>query len=164
MDNGVLTVRASQRKMAGRFVINAPKTRAGSRTLALNQVAIAALRAHRAQLASERLQLGAAWADATLVFPNEAGERMAASTFYRGRFLPLLQRAGLPAIRFHDLRHTFGTLLLLLGIDRKIVSEMLGHASVTITQNLYQHVSAEMQRDASASLERLLFGNANNEH
>lgn len=162
LDAGTLAVRTSHRRQRGHFTVNAPKTVAGHRPLALASVAVIALRQHRTRQAEERLQLGAAWADATLVFPNELGARMAGYTFYKGRYLPILRKTGLPEIRFHDLRHTFSTFLLLLGIDPKIVADMLGHASVTITQNLYQHVMPEMQRDASNALERLLFPDAAN--
>ena len=62
-----------------------------------------------------------------MVFPNEIGRRVEGIVFYKGRYLPIVTHAGLPRIKFHELRHTFGTFLLLLGIDPKIVSDMLGH-------------------------------------
>lgn len=161
LDAGTLAVRASHRRQRGQWYVNQPKTPAGRRPLILHPIAVQALRQHRARQAEERLWLGAAWQGKdALVFPDEVGRRIAGTTFYHGRYLPVLKRAGLPEIRFHDLRHTFGTLLLLLGIDRKIVSDMLGHSSVTITQNLYQHVQPEMQREASDALARLLFPDA----
>jgi integrase len=88
--------------------------------------------------------------------PNEIGERIDGITLYRHRFLPLLKRAGLPLIRFHDLRHTSATLLLLQGVHPKVVSEMLGHSTVSITLDLYSHVLPEMQRDATRALDKLL--------
>jgi integrase len=66
-----------------------------------------------------------------------------------------VQRLGLPYIRVHDLRHTAATLLLLQGVPVKVVSEMLGHASVTITMNLYMHVLPSMQRAAAEAMEAL---------
>lgn len=68
------------------------------------------------------------------------------------------ERAGLPSIRFHDLRHTAATLMLLQGINPKVVSERLGHASVAITLDRYSHVLPSMQRDAAEVLGRALFG------
>jgi integrase len=62
----------------------------------------------------------------------------------------------LPPLRFHDLRHTAATLLLLQGIHPKIVAEMLGHSTISITLDTYSHVLPDMQRDASAALDRLL--------
>jgi integrase len=71
------------------------------------------------------------------------------------RFYPLLAPAGLPRIRFHDLRHSAATLLLGLGIHPKIVSEMLGHSQIAITLDLYSHVTATMQQEAVRALEGL---------
>jgi len=71
-------------------------------------------------------------------------------------FRPMLKKAGVPLIRFHDLRHTAATLLLLAGIHPKVVSEMLGHASIAITLDLYSHVLPDMQREATAAMERAL--------
>jgi integrase len=73
-----------------------------------------------------------------------------------GQFVPLLKRAGLPRIRFHDLRHTAATLLLGRGIHPKIVSEMLGHTTVGITLDLYSHVTPTMQREAARAMDDLL--------
>ncbi|MMZ56363.1 site-specific tyrosine recombinase XerC [compost metagenome] len=62
------------------------------------------------------------------------------------------KRAGLPVIRFHDLRHTHATILLRLGENPKLVSERLGHASVTITLDTYSHVLPDMQKDLAKNL------------
>jgi integrase len=74
----------------------------------------------------------------------------------RRSFWPLLARAGLPRIRFHDLRHTAATLLLGRGVNPKIVSEMLGHASVGITLDVYSHVLPTMQQSAAAEMDIVL--------
>jgi len=68
-------------------------------------------------------------------------------------FLPLLKRAGLPRIRFHDLRHTAATLLLAQGINVKVISEMLGHADVSITLRVYAHVMPHMQQQAADAMD-----------
>jgi integrase len=67
-----------------------------------------------------------------------------------------LKRANLPNIRFHDLRHTFATLMLQNGEHPKVVQEMLGHATIAITMDTYSHVLPNMQRDAVARLGTLL--------
>lgn len=72
------------------------------------------------------------------------------------RFYAHLQRAGLPRVRFHDLRHSAATLLLGRGIHPKIVSEMLGHSQISVTLDLYSHVTPTMQRDAAAALDAVL--------
>ncbi len=72
------------------------------------------------------------------------------------RFKPLLERAGLPHIRFHDLRHTCATLLLSRNVNPKIVSGMLGHASIAITLDTYSHVLPNMQSEAAKAMEDAL--------
>jgi integrase len=72
------------------------------------------------------------------------------------RFKPLLKRARLPQIRFHDLRHTCATLLLLKNVNPKIVSEMLGQSSIAITLDTYSHVLPNMQNEAATAMQDAL--------
>ena len=71
-------------------------------------------------------------------------------------FAPLLRKAGLPTVRFYDLRHTCATLLLSRNVNPKIVSEMLGHATIAITLDTYSHVLPNMQDSAARALEDAL--------
>jgi len=73
------------------------------------------------------------------------------------RFQLLLTKGDLPRIRFHDLRHTAATLLLAGRVNPKVVSEMLGHSTIAITLDIYSHVLPDMQQDAAATLERVLY-------
>ncbi len=75
-------------------------------------------------------------------------------------FKPLLKSADLPMIRLYDLRHTCATLLLSAGENPKVVSERLGHASVTLTMDEYHHVLPDMQEAATKKLEDMLFGDS----
>jgi len=70
----------------------------------------------------------------------------------------MLRAAELPRIRFHELRHTGATILLARGVNVKVVSEMLGHSSISVTLTLYGHVLPHMQRDAAATMDDLLRG------
>ncbi len=116
-----------------------------------------ALRAHRARQAEERLALGATWDSALdLVFPNRVGKPLDANNLLHYHFQPLLKRAGLQPIRFHDLRHTAATLLLGWSVNPKIVSEMLGHASIAITLDIYSHVLPDMQAQAADATDAAL--------
>jgi integrase len=72
------------------------------------------------------------------------------------RFKPLLKQARLPMVRFHDLRHTCATLLLGRNVNPKIVSEMLGHASIAITLDTYSHVLPNMQGEAAKAMKDAL--------
>jgi len=67
-----------------------------------------------------------------------------------------LERAGLPRIRFHDLRHTAATLMLGRGVHAKIASEMLGHSTIAVTLDLYSHVTPTMQREAADAVDAVL--------
>jgi len=67
-----------------------------------------------------------------------------------------LEKAGLPRIRLHDTRHTAATLMLVQGIPVKVVSEILGHARASITQDIYQHVIKSQQREAATKMDALL--------
>lgn len=133
-----------------------PKTPNSRRTVRLGRRAVRALLAHRTAQKRMRVAAGAGWADQDLVFTDRFGEPLV-SGHISGRYLkPILRRAGLPAIRFHDLRHTAATLLLGQGVNPKIVSEMLGHSSVTITLDRYSHVTPSMGAIAAAAMDEVL--------
>jgi integrase len=100
--------------------------------------------------------LGDEWNDHNLVFPNPFGRPQDGSHMLLGQFVPLLKRAGLPRVRFHDLRHAAATLLLSSGVHPKIVSEMLGHTTIGITLDLYSHVTPTIQREAARAMDNLL--------
>ena len=104
------------------------------------------------------MKLGFIWQDNDLVFTSEIGTpRRGANVVYRS-FRLLLESVRLPQIRFHDLRHTAATLLLGEGIHPKVVSEMLGHASVQLTLDTYSHVTPTLQREAAATMDSILIG------
>lgn len=132
------------------------KTRGSRRHVLLPSRTVDALRRHRAAQAQERLRLGPAWEDNDLVFANEVGKPIAAGNLLKRSFEPLLKRAGLPRMRFHDFRHSAATLLLEQGIQAKIVQEMLGHTRISTTLDLYSHVTPTMQRQAADAFDAIL--------
>lgn len=158
LENATIQVRVTIHRTREGFTVSEAKTARSRRKLILTPIAAEALPRHRAAQLEERLRLGQGWEDNDLVFPNSVGRPMEAGNFLRRHYFPLLRKAGLPHVRFHDLRHTAATLLLLQGIHPKVVSEMLGHASVAITLDLYSHVLPDMQRDAMQAMERILTG------
>lgn len=79
-----------------------------------------------------------------LVFPNSEGKYQSAENMTKRRFLPSLNRAGIDKIRFHDLRHTYASLLLANGVQMKYVQKQLGHSSITMTMDLYTHLLPEV--------------------
>jgi integrase len=155
-DEPVVRVRGSVQRVKGQLTVLEPKTRESVRDVALGRLGAEALRRHRARQAEERLRAGTSWEDGDLVFPNVWGRFTPPDYFVRQEFRRIVERAALPPMRFHDLRHTFATLQLNGKQPLKIVSEMMGHTRVGITQDLYTHVSAQMQRGAAAALDALL--------
>ena len=97
------------------------------------------------------MEHGALWQDHGLVFPSTVGTPMSGGNLNRS-FKATLRRAGLPAARFHDLRHTCATLLLRQGVNPKYVQELLGHADISLTLNTYSHVLPDMGDAAAGAM------------
>jgi integrase len=138
--------------------LSEPKTKAGRRDVAIDQSIVELLRAWRLQQLRERHQLNLpAQRPDDLVFSQPDG-----SPLHPGLFTDVfdrrVKRAGVPRIRFHDLRHTAATLMLKSGVHYKVVSERLGHANVSITLDLYTHSVPSLQEEAAAKMGRLLLG------
>ena len=125
--------------------IEAPKSVKGNRSIKLTRTSIRALREH--ERTSE-------W-----VFCTNVGTTISVHNLHNRSWKPLLLRAELPhTTRFHDLRHTCATLLLIKGVHPKIVQEMHGHSSITITLDTYSHVLPNMQEKAVEAMEDILDG------
>ena len=118
---------------------------------------VAALKAHRKAQLAEKMLLGPDYSDDDLVFCRQDGTHLHPTTFSRG-FDELAASAQLRRIRLHDLRHTFATLALQAAVPVKIVSEILGHASVTLTYDTYSHAIPGMAEDATSKVAALVFG------
>ena len=140
-----------------KYAIDETKTTYSRRRIGLTKVAIDALRRQRLLQGKEKEKLGDVWDNSpNLVFPNTLGGLMIPKNFVKRQFKRKLVEAGLPDIRFHDMRHTCATLLLSRGVNVKVVSEMLGHADVSITLRIYAHVLPHMQHLAVQEMEALL--------
>jgi integrase len=92
------------------------------------------------------------------VFTTETGAAIDGRTLIRKWFRPLLQRAGLPPIRLHDLRHSYASIALARGVHPKVVQETLGHTSIAVTLDLYSHTVPTLQRDATREMGAALLG------
>jgi integrase len=86
------------------------------------------------------MKIAGLWQDRDLVFTTGIGTTIARASLITHSFKPLLRRADLPDIRFHDLRHTCATLLLSKGVHVKLVQELLGHSTIAVTLDTYSHV------------------------
>ncbi|MEW6308584.1 MAG: site-specific integrase [Bacillota bacterium] len=115
-----------------------------------------ALRRHRPLQAQARLAFGEARQDQGLVFTTTFGTPLDPSHLRQRSFHPLLAKAGLPGVRFHDLRHTCATLLLGQSAHPKLVQEQLGHSQISVTLDIYSHVTAPMMKDLAAKMDGIL--------
>lgn len=129
------------------------KTKTARRTIALDDTTIAVLEGWQAYQAAEFAAVGLDH-DGDWVFTDGDGEPVHPHAVYEA-FRRIVHNAGVPAMRFHDLRHTHGSLLIKEGVPVKVVSERLGHAHIAHTLQTYQHVLPGMQDDAAGVAERL---------
>ncbi len=144
-----------QRQLTRYKMFSAPKTAQGRRTIHLPAFAAVSLREHRARQIEERLRAGSGWVDLDLVFPTSTGRPLGARDVLK-MFKAALRRAGLPDVRFHDIRHSAATMMLLQGENIKVVQSRLGHATAQITLDVYAHALPSMDRDAASRLDALL--------
>src|SRR5919202_1847955 len=150
-----LQVRRTLSEPKGGYIFEAPKSGKG-RNIRLTRKATAALREHRRRQLEERMQKAGLWREQGLVFPSAVGTPLSGGNLNRA-FKATLQRAGLPkSIRFHDLRHTCATLLLRQGVNPKFVQELLGHADISLTLNVYSHVLPDMGDAAAGAMDDAL--------
>ena len=154
--DGVVRVRRTLTRHKGRLVLGEPKTKRSRRTVQLTEAAVEALEGHFGRQMVQRDCLGDLYEGQDLVFATQRGTLVNPTNLRKRYFEPLLEKAGLPSIRFHDLRHTCATLLLSRNVNPKIVSEMLGHATIAITLDTYSHVLPNMQKGAARALEETL--------
>ena len=142
-------------KKGGGFEFTAPKTKSGIRRIDLGENTLRILREHRQQQLVQMQMAGETWQENDLIFPSDIGT-ISNRDNLRKDFKRLLKEAGLPAIRFHDLRHTGASLLLNNGIPVIIVSRRLGHARPSITLDVYGHLIPGKQKEVAMLMDQLL--------
>ncbi|HZU60733.1 MAG TPA: site-specific integrase [Solirubrobacteraceae bacterium] len=159
LDAATLRVWRQLQRLNGRLELVELKTRQSRRTLVLPRTLVGVLGEHRWRQDEERRCLGAAWKgwEHDLVFTTTLGTpldgRWVTRTFQR-----ILARAGIERRRFHDLRHSAATTMLVLGVPARVVMEILGHANVSTTLGIYAHVVPELQREAADRIDAFLGG------
>ena len=147
-------VRTLYRRSTG-YVIKEPKSPHSRRSVALSPSLALLLRQHKAEQAAQRVLLGSTLADSDSVFAHTDDAPLDPSTVSHA-FARILRKAGLPHIRFHDLRHTHATLMLKGNVHPKVVSERLGHSSVAFTLDTYSHVLPGLQEVAARRFDEVL--------
>jgi integrase len=156
LENARLAVRRALIPTNREVVVSEPKTAKGRRVVALDPVTIEVLKAQAARQLDEQKEWEDAWVDSGLVFTLQNGAALdpeSVSRYWR----QAVKKAMLPTIRLHDLRHTHATLALQAGVHPKVVSERLGHATVSITLDTYSHAIPAMQEEAAALIAGLVF-------
>jgi integrase len=139
------------------YVESEPKTKSGRRRIVLPDVTIDALKAHRIYQDKARLEAGEQWNDRGIVFANNSGGFLRGDTVL-DLFYQLLKDAGLPPMRFHDLRHSAATILFVSGVNPKVIQELLGHSKISITLEVYSHVLPSMQLEAAGKMDEVFKG------
>jgi len=155
---GMAHIRRSMQRIAGEGMVEADtKTHRSRRSVSLPPSVAEVLRKHRVGQRQERWLAGEAYADHGLMFATVLGSPPDLSCIGKV-FRRILKQAGLPNMRFHDLRHTHASLMLKAGVHPKIASERLGHAAIGITLDTYSHVLPNRQEEAARKLDEQLFG------
>lgn len=157
LEAGTLRVRHTLHHVdGGGWTLAEPKSANSRRTLGLPQFALAALKDHRKRQLEEKISKGKDWQDHGFVFTSRAGTPLDGQHLYFRHFKKLLGKAGLPDIRFHDLRHSCASLLLAQGVSPRVIMETLGHSQISLTMNTYSHVMPVLMREAADKMDALL--------
>lgn len=155
LELGYLKVTKQLQRLDGHSELVEPKTARSRRQIAMPRSIADALRDHRSRQEEERTSAGERWSNLDLVFPTPLGRPLDATAISKDFHL-LLDRAGLPQRRFHDLRHSCATLLLVQGVPPRVVMDVLGHSQISMTMNTYSHVIPELRRTAADKMDDLI--------
>ncbi len=117
-------------------------------------MAVRSLTEHRERQNRERLTLGDAWRDHSLVFASSVGTPIDPRNVNR-RWDDLRKKAGLDWLRLHDLRHGCATFLLAAGVPARVIMEVLGHSEIGVTMNTYAHVLPQLREEAADAIDQL---------
>ena len=154
-NNGRLQIqRQAQRRKGEGLVLCEPKSASGRRMIILGGKTLDRLHKHKEEQFKERINAGEKWQENDLIFPSPYGTILDQSKVNKV-YKQCLSKAGLPNLRFHDLRHSAATLMLQEGIHPKVVQERLGHSDISLTLNTYSHVLPSMQEEAAEKMDNL---------
>jgi len=145
---------ASASKSCG-LHLKEPKSKSSKRTVSLPRVTVEALNLHLVEQKKYRLLRGHKYQDCDLVCPNLNGRLADPKNFTRRYYRPIIRSAGVPYVKFHELRHTHMTLLLERNVHPKVAQARAGHSSISITMDTYSHVSPEIERGAANMMDEI---------
>lgn len=151
-----LRVHSQLQRIGGKLTVTEPKSESSRRTIPLPSFALESLRIHQTRQEIDHRRLaGERWQETGFVFTTSLGTPLEPRNVRR-TLSSLLQKADLPPMRFHDLRHGCATLLIAQNVNPKVVSEILGHSQIALTMNTYTHALSSAWRDAARSMDSLL--------
>ena len=150
LHRGTVTVQREIVKAAGGTVYQSPKTKRSNRLVPFGDALKSILLAHK-QRQDDFIKKTKDYIDEGLVFARETGKPYYPDSM-RKILHRILRKAGIPAVRVHDLRHTCATLLMLSGVHSKVVQEMLGHSNISVTLDTYSHTLPSMRSEAADSI------------
>jgi integrase len=154
--SGYLQVRRQVQRIDGKgFVFCEPKTKAGRRTIQLGETMLQTLREHIRDQRLEKMAAGVRWKENDLIFPSTIGTPLDLRNLLRD-FKEILEKAGLPEIRFHDLRHSAASIMLKHNIPVLTVSRILGHSKPSVTLDIYGHLIPGMQSFAAKVMDEVI--------
>ena len=155
LTRGHLQARSTLYMLEGKWIFGEPKSERSRRGITLSSLAVNALKAHRTTQLEHRLEMGEEWQDWDLVFCGPLGQPIT-DRAVRGPFHRMLAKIGLPPIRLHDLRHSAATLLLSQGVHPRIVQDLLGHSTISLTLDVYSHMLPNLQKEAADKMDAVL--------
>jgi integrase len=152
---GLVRVRGTLARVDGELQVSPPKTAKSRRTVPLSMVAVEVLKGQKTRQAAERSRAGSVWMDTGYVFTTETGRAQDPRNALRA-VQTAAKRLGLEGVGLHTLRPSAASVMLVAGVPLTTVSEVLGHASISVTGDIYSHVSPDVSREALDSLSRAL--------
>lgn len=151
--DGVLTINKSYSRQENGFAVGPTKSDSSGRLIRLSSSVVESLISHKARQLEARAQVGEDYQDKGLVFANALGGYISPSTLLY-RYKKLIGRAGLPHVRFHDLRHSNGSMMVAAKTHPKLIQSRLGHKSLRTTER-YMHSDINMQNEVAVDLDRV---------
>ena len=166
LDAGKITIHHTLQRVKGsgekkgHLELLPPKSKKSRRAIDLPATCLTSLRAHKLRQEQERSLAGTRWKETGHVFTSTIGTPIDDRKILK-EFNALVKAAGLPKRRFHDLRHACISLLGAQGVPLKVISEIVGHSDIRLTQNIYLHIYQEAKTEAAVKMDALLTGLAN---
>jgi integrase len=151
IEGSMIQVRQTFVKVGGKLILSTPKTRKGYRTVALSPDVLEVLLLHRQRQEAEQAALGVYWPKTDLVFTSEVGTPLNPDNLKRVRN-DLMDKAQVPRVRLHDLRHLHASVAIKGGMDAKVLADRLGHSRASFTLDHYTHLFESQKAKSAVSL------------